>query len=305
MNKLIRNLLFKGSKITTFQVTRLAEDGIQEKVFLKNGDCELEISKQHGMICLDPFCVAAWLPAAQVDSFNTGNLQVLFKKGSKLNATLKVSLIEKIATAKGWLLLYRIEKVENYQLSLLHRLMFFTWLIRSKKNTIYSRKVISALYSYPRSIIIVSYQDANYCNIFPMDIHGYIAEEDLYILGLRTTNVALNKILEAKKVVVCDTNAVDIGTVYTLGKQASASPTPKEQLPFATTGSDLFGFPVPDFVGSYKEIEIVQNREMGYHMLMIGKVVNSKSIKPNTSSFYHVAFLQFETGDYKSIGGVY
>jgi flavin reductase (DIM6/NTAB) family NADH-FMN oxidoreductase RutF len=183
--------------------------------------------------------------------------------------------------------------------------VFLGWLIRSKKNTLYSRKVISALYAYPRSIIIVSYRDENYCNIFPMDIHGYIAEEDMYILGLRTTNVALNKILETKKVVICDTDTVDINTVYTLGKHASASPTPISELPFGITGSELFGFPVPDFTGSYKEIEVVQHRKMGYHMLMVGKVVNSKSIKPKTSSFYHVGFLQFETGTYKSIEGIY
>jgi hypothetical protein len=305
MKKLVRAFFFKGSKITTFRIIRLAEDEVQEKVFIKKGDCQQDISRQHGMICLDPFCLAAWLPADQLHSFECDDAQILFKKGDKLNAIIKVSLIEKIATGNGWLLLYRVKQVKNYQLSFLHRLVFLGWLIRSKKNTFYSRKVINALYSYPRDIIIVSYQDADYCNIFPMDIHGYIAEEGVYILGLRTTNVALNKILEAKKVVVCDTDTVDIGTVYALGKHASSSPTPKDQLPFGTADSELFGFPVPDFTGSYKEIEVIQHRKMGYHMLIIGKVVNSKSIKPKTSSFYHVAFLQFETGTYKSIEGVY
>ncbi len=107
----------------------------------------------------------------------------------------------------------------------MHRLVLFAYFLRSKKNTYHHRKVISALYSYPRRIIIVSYKDDNYYNIFPMDIQGYIAEEKLYILGLRTTNVTLNKILEGKKVVVCDTDTVDINTVYDLGKHSSAAPT--------------------------------------------------------------------------------
>jgi flavin reductase (DIM6/NTAB) family NADH-FMN oxidoreductase RutF len=305
MNALIKNLFFKDAKIKTFIISRFSAGQIAEKVFLKTAKHTIDISTHHGMICLDPFCIAAWLPADQIGAANLQTVKIQFKKGAKLNASIRVSLIEKIATAKGALLLYKIDDVKNYQLNPLHRLVFFAYLLRSPKNTYYSRRVISALYSYPRSIIIVSYKDDSYYNIFPMDIHGYIPEEDMYILGLRTTNVTLNKILEAKKVVVCDTDTVDINTVYDLGKHPSAAPTPIENLSFSTTDSELFGFPIPDFVGSYKEIEIIQHKKMGFHMLMVGKVVNSKQIKENTLSLYHVGFLQSLNGNYKSIEGVY
>ena len=305
MNALIRKLFFKGAKIKTFFISRLAEDEVEEKVFLKSGKHQFDISKHHGMICLDPFCLASWLPVDQLNLIDPQVVKILFMKGGKLNASIVVYLIEKIVTANGALLLYKIDTVKNYQLNPLYRLIFFAYLLRSPKNTYHSRRVISALYSYPRSIIIVSYRDESYCNIFPMDIHGFIEEEGLYLLGLRTTNVTLEKILTAKKVVVCDTDSVDINTVYTLGKHPSASPTPKEQLPFGTTDSELFGFPVPDFAGSYKEIEIIQNKKMGYHMLMVGKVLNHKKIKPNASSFYHVGFLQFQKSKYESIEAVY
>jgi flavin reductase (DIM6/NTAB) family NADH-FMN oxidoreductase RutF len=305
MNKLIRKLFFKGSKITTFFISRLKPSQIQESVFLKAGKSTIDISKHHGMICLDPFCIAAWLRASQLTAIDDDTITIQFKKGNKLNASIGVSVIEKNPTAKGALVLFKVEKVKNYQLNPLHRLVFFAYLLRSPKNTYNSRKIISALYSYPRSIIIVSYQDEGYRNIFPMDIHGYIEEEGLYILGLRTTNITLNKILAAKKVVVCDTNAVDINVVYDLGKHSSTSPTPIEKLPFCTTPSELFGFAVPEFSGSYKEIEIIQHREMGFHMLLVGKVVNAKQIKPDTSSFYHVSFLQFQNGNYNSVEAVY
>ena len=201
--------------------------------------------------------------------------------------------------------MYQIEGVRNYQLSPFHRLALFGYFLRSKANTFYSRRVISALYSYPRRIIIVSYRDENYYNIFPMDIQGFIAEENIYLLGLRTTNATLEKILDAKKVVVCDTDTVDLETVYNLGKHSSKAPTPINELPFGVSESQLFGFPVPDFSGSYKELEIIHHRKMGYHMLMMGKVVNAKQIKPNPSSLYHVGFLQFKKGDYTSIEGLY
>ena len=306
MNSLIKNLFFKNvEKIQTFYITRQGQNQVEEKVFLKKGNNNVDITAYHGMICLNPFCIAVWLPFTQLNSLDPQSVKIQFKKGHELNASIKVSIIEQIATTHGKLLLYKVEKAINYQLSALHRLVFFRYFLRSKKNTYYHRKVISALYSYPRRIIIVSYKDEHYCNIFPMDIQAYIGEEDLYILGLRATNITLNKILEAKKVVVCDTDSVDINTVYNLGKHSSNSPIPIKDLPFGTTESQLFGFPVPDFTGSYKEIEIIHHKKMGYHTLMVGKVVNKKELKQNPSSLYHIGFLQYQKGKYKSIEGLF
>ncbi|MBS1529909.1 MAG: hypothetical protein JSU01_06355, partial [Bacteroidetes bacterium] len=246
-----------------------------------------------------------WLSAEDAKQAGTETGALHFTANGKLNAKISVSLIERLPTEKGELLLYKVDKVNNYQLNPLHRQVLLRYFLRSKKNTYHHRKVISALYSYPRNIIIVSYKDDEYYNIFPMDIHSYIAEEKIYLLGLRTTNVTLNKILEAKKVVVCDTDTVSIETVYMLGKHPSADPTKIKDLPFGVTESERFGFYVPDFVGSYKEIEIMTNRKMGYHMLMVGKVVNEKKIKPDSSSLYHVGFLQFQQSGYQNIEGLY
>jgi len=301
----INKLFFDNKKIRTFYITRLQPGEIEEKVYLKNGVHQVDITATNSMICLDPFCMAAWLTTEQAALTSNQEAKIHFVKGSRLNAVIYVSLIEKTLTEHGVLFLFKVDKVRNYQLSDLHRLVLFAYFLRSKANTFYSRKVISAMYSYPRSIIIVSYKDDNYCNIFPMDIHGYIEREDMYILGLRTTNVTLDKILNTKKVVVCDTSNVDINTVYDLGKHSSKSPTSPDQLPFKTTESELFKFPIPEFVGAYKEIEIISNKKMGYHMLMIGKVLNKKQVTENPSSLYHVGFLQFQNGNYESIDGLF
>jgi len=301
----LKKLLFKDKVIRTFAITRLQENEVRENVFLKNGRHSIDISKHHAMICLDPFCVAAWLSNEEVASIDPKKVEIQFKSKNRLNAEIAVSFIEQIPTPKGQLFLYKIEGVRNHQLSLLHRLALFGYFLRSKTNSFYSRRVISALYCYPRRIIIVSYSDESYYNIFPMDIQGFIEEEDMYLLGLRTTNVTLGKILGAKKVVVCDTDTIELETVYKLGKHSSKSPTGKNELPFGLSESERFGFPVPDFTGSYKEIEIVQHKKMGYHMLMIGKVVNSKQIKPKPSSLYHVGFLQFKKGNYANIEGLF
>jgi flavin reductase (DIM6/NTAB) family NADH-FMN oxidoreductase RutF len=302
---LINKLFFDNKKIRTFYITRLHPADVVEKVYLKNGSYQADITATNSMICLDPFCMAAWLPADEATLTSNQEAQIHFVKGWQLNAIIDVSLIEKIPTSSGVLFLFKVESVKNYQLSTLHRLVLFAYFLRSKANTYQSRRIISAMYSYPRSIIIVSYKDDEYCNIFPMDIHGYIQHEDMYILGLRTTNLTLDKILAAKKVVVCDTNDVDIETVYNLGKHSSKSPTSPDQLPFKTMPSELFKFPVPEFVGAYKEIEIISNKKMGYHMLMVGRVLSKTQLKSNPSSLYHVGFLQFQNSKYESIDGLF
>jgi flavin reductase (DIM6/NTAB) family NADH-FMN oxidoreductase RutF len=302
---LIRHLLFENTRITTFGITRLAAGQVKERVFLKKHKQLIDITRHHGMICLDPFCMSVWLCRNEINKLDPKTATIQFTSEGNLNATVSVSLIEKIPTENGILLLYKIGKVKNYQLSIFHRQALFRYFLRSKKNTYHHRRVISALYSYPRNIIIVSYKDDDYYNIFPMDIHSYIAEEKLYLLGLRTTNLTLNKILEAKKVVVCDTDTVDINTVYALGKHPSADPTKINDLPFSVSESEKFGFYVPDFTGSYKEIEIIDHKKMGYHMLMIGKVINEKRIKQESSPLYHVGFLQLQKSRYQNIEGLY
>lgn len=225
MGSFLNKLFFNDQKISTFCITRLRPSQIEEKVYLKNGYSQADITATNAMICLDPFCMAAWLPTAQASLTSNQNAQIHFMKGNHRNAMIDVSLIEKIATEHGFLFLFKVESVKNYHMTALHRVILFARFLRSKKNTYQSRKVISAMYSYPRNIIIVSYKDDEYCNIFPMDIHGYIEDEDMYILGLRTSNVTLDKILAAKKVIVCDTNDAEINVVYDLGKHSSKSPT--------------------------------------------------------------------------------
>jgi flavin reductase (DIM6/NTAB) family NADH-FMN oxidoreductase RutF len=301
----VKNIFFKSTNIKTFFITRLTENQIEEKVMVKKGTTVIDVTHRQSMICLDPFCISIWLPSAQIPMFNNSGATLFFTKGGKTTASLTISLIELTPTDNGALFLYKIERVKNHQLSLIHRVVLLGYLLRSKKNTYESRKVISALYSYPRKIIIVSYQDNEYYNIFPMDIQGYIPEEDIYILGLRTTNVTLQKILAAKKVVICESDEMDIETIYRLGKHSSTSPTKKEEMPFAVQDSEVFGFPVPATIGGYKEVEIFYNRKMGYHMLLVGKVANNKLVRKNPASFYHVGFLQFQKSNYQSIDGIY
>ncbi len=305
MYRLIKNIFFKYTNIKTFLVTRLQDSMIEEKVFLKVAGWELDISSRHSMICLEPFCIAVWMDKGLKGNYNSGNADVYFYKGKKLNASIGVSLMEEIIEGETVVLLYKVIRVGNFQFNPVKCFMTLYYLLRNKTSTYAYRRTISALYSYPRKIIIVSYRDDNYCNVFPMDIQGFVKEGDLYVFGLRTTNKTLDAILKTGRVVVSDTANADLDTVYALGRHQSASPPKLEDLPFGTVNSELFNFPVPEFSSSYKEIEIVHHRKLGYHMFMLGRIVNKKEQSPDGASLFHLGFLLSQQTSYTILEGTF
>ena len=65
-------------------------------------------------------------------------------------------------------------------------------------------KSYSAAYSYPRRVRVVSFREADWFNIFPMDLVGDIPSSTRYVFGLRHTNVTLGRIMETKKICVSE-----------------------------------------------------------------------------------------------------
>ena len=212
-----------------------------------------------------------------------------------------LSLVEKIPQNNVTLLLYRVVQSKCFIANPIYRFITLAWFLKNKTSTYRERKFIAAFYTYPRKVILVSYRENGYYNIFPMDIQGHMKESGLYLLGLRHTNFTLEKILDTKKLVIADTENADINTIYSLGRHLSKSPPSLEELSFGTKESSLLRFPIPDFSGSYKEVEITRNIDMGYHMLLIGKIVYEEKAGDHSSSLYHIHFFEFKNSGYKSI----
>ena len=85
-------LFFKNSTtIGAFVVSRLQKHELQEAAFLKQGQQTFNISGTHGMICLDPFCVAVWLPKNSITADDLIPAKIEFVMGSKVNASIVVS----------------------------------------------------------------------------------------------------------------------------------------------------------------------------------------------------------------------
>jgi hypothetical protein len=145
-----------------------------------------------------------------------------------------------------------------------------------------------ATYTFPRKVILACFGQSNDYNLFPMDLQGYIDDAQLYVLGLRNTNVTLQKILEAKRIVVCDLRASDKEAILKLGNHHSSKPPGLEALPFDFQKTSTFQIPVPHIAQGYKEIEITVFKNVGSHTIMIGKIINQTESHGEFPCLYHM-----------------
>jgi flavin reductase (DIM6/NTAB) family NADH-FMN oxidoreductase RutF len=240
------------------------------------------------------------MPAGQFPACEGGRYTVQVTKDDKVSATVKISLVRAIED-NNRIIIYRIEKVRCYNQDRCRQFILIKYFFPKGKKTFREGMIYGALYSYPRSIITVSYKEEGYYNIFPMDFQGCFEEEKLHIFGLRITNITLEKILHAKRIVIGDTGASDTCTIYGLGSHHSSNPPQIDQLPFPVIESEQFKFPVPAFTGAYKEIEVISSYRLGSHMMLVGKVVNEKRLKEPAPPLYHIHFFQFIQSGYITV----
>ena len=301
IDSVLKKIIYPGMEVRAFVVTRLTQVEIREKVFIKNDQQAIEITNRHCLACLDPFIMAIWLNEDEPATFNHHEITLSVTRGNKQKALIQLSLSEKFNENNIVILLYKVKDTKSLQSNPLLRFITLARFLKNKTSTYRERKFIAALYSYPRKVILVSYKEAGYFNLFPMDIQGDISANGIYLLGLRHSNITLQKILETKKILIGDTSKASIETIYSLGRHFSKSPPTIDSLPFEVSESGLFKFPVPDFSSSYKEVEIIKNINLGYHMLLIGRIVNQKQITEDLTSLYHIHFFEFIRSGYKAI----
>lgn len=280
LKALVGKILFGDAPRMKFVPVKLAPEEIQEKVFIVNGNDQEEISFDHCIVCHDPFLVATLSEGTKLE----------VRRNGKLCADAHLRFKHRVDS----ILVYEIISTRSYQLPYWRQyILQKRYFLRGKKDTFLQGMIYAAMYAFPRRVIAVSYKDDSYFNIFPMDFQCYIEKKNMMLFGLRTTNTTLKKILLAKKLVVSDTTSVDFETIYDLGRNHSAAPPAIDQLPFGVMKSEKFGFWVPEFSATYKELEIVNSVELGTHTMMVGRVVNYKKIRDEESYLHHVHFFEF------------
>lgn len=304
MKSFFRKLLFGESNIREY-VTVSLKDGIPERVYLEAGGQLIDVSRFQWLFCLDPAVFGVWIaagvPVAMGDKnavfklFFTGAEEQQGKKAKKgAVAVLKLDLFDKVEEAEGTLLLL---KVKHSSIRHIHPLR--AWLIYfkfyKKPGFLFERlKAYAAAYSYPRKVRIISFKhDKDHHFFFPMDLLGEMDQPRRYIFGLRHTNMALREIMEARKIVVSEVPGLHKSLIYELGKGHLSAPPLVNELPFGVVTTGKFGFAVPEWAESYKEVTILKTIDLGSHMLLFGEWSEETILKPETARLHHIHFLHF------------
>lgn len=301
MKSAIRKILIGNATISEYS-TIMVPGEVQEKVWLEIAGTLTDISQDHWLLCIEPVIFGVWIPCSKTnsqpqkqatyriyfsDSANTGNIQ------KHAVAAGSLTFMESIEEQDGLLLLLKLESSSLYQINFLKAYILFSRYYKKNGLTFSRFNAFVAAYSYPRRIRIVSFRQNDYYNIFPMDLLGDLTQPNRYVFGLRHTNVALARILETGKLVVSEIPFGYKQLIYQLGKHHSSSVPSLESLPFTVIKSKLFGFPVPSWAASYKEITLLKTINLGSHMLLWGEPIARDELSKPVDPLFLIHFIHY------------
>jgi flavin reductase (DIM6/NTAB) family NADH-FMN oxidoreductase RutF len=290
MKKFLKKILFSSAAISEY-VTVTAST-IQEKVALKIGDTAIDISSNQFLLCLDPIILGVWVNNETSIPEKHKNATIIFSVNKKVPAIVETELVETITEKDGKLCLLKVVKSKLHHINSFSLQLLFSKHYKKPQWPFVKYASLIAAYSYPRKVRLISFKEGDYFNIFPMDLLGDISQSNRFVFGLRHTNTALSKIIAAKKIVVSEIAFEHKDIIYQLGKHHSSGPPSIESLPFNVLQTEQFGFYIPDWAESYKEIQIIKTIDLGSHMLLWGEVVNEKKLTASTNGLFHIHFLE-------------
>ncbi len=304
LGRAFRRMLAGNALIREFSTIGIS-DVIGEKVYLQAGDLLIDVSANQWMLGLEPLTFGIWIesPSYQTALQRVKEYTIYFRKdapsdprspGRKAVAVAKLDYFDRIDDDKGVLFLLQIRSTRIHHVHPLKAKLLY-WKFYKKPDVSFERiKKVATAYSYPRRVRIISFQQGeDYNYIFPMDLLGDIRQSGRYLLGMRHSNTVLKKIMEVGKIVVAEFPAPYKTVIYQLGRNHSASPPALDQLPFSVLPTRQFGFFVPEWVESYKEIAIRKTVNIGSHMLLFGEWTEETILRPATPRLHHIHFLHF------------
>ena len=304
MKDILSKIIFGELIIREYVTVFTTDDQINERVYLQTDARMIDISLNHWLLCLDPVVFGIWIPSeANISPLSFQSVFKIYvadsdsdikKSRSCLLSVLTLEYIDKIEEEDGVFLLLKPVKCGIRYLNYLKILLIYFNHYKKPGLSLSKFKFLVSSFSYPRKVRLVSFgKEKEDYNIFPMDFAGDIASSGRFVFGLRHTNRSMPGIISAKKLVVSDCSSEYRSIIYELGKHHLATPSTPDTLPFKILETGQFGFYVPEWVDSYREIRIDKTMNLGSHMLFWGKSINEKKMRVSDAHLYHIHFLLY------------
>ena len=312
MQVMIKNLLSKWFRILLVGKTEIKEfstvgigDVVGEKVYLQTEGMVIDVTSNQWMLGLEPLTFGIWIEDAGYRAAleKKSRYTIYFRRkaaqgsgdvGRGALAVAELTYFDRIDDEKGTLFLLQISNSHIHHVSGLKARLLYQKFYRKPNLSFEKLKAVVTAYSYPRRVRVISFQaGTEYNYIFPMDLLGDIRQSGRYLLGMRHSNQVLKKIVDVRKIVVSEFPASYKPAIYKLGRNHSANPPALNELPFGVIATKRWGFFVPEWVESYKEVTILKTVDLGSHMLLFGEWSEDQVLKPATPRLHHIHFLHF------------
>jgi len=301
MKAFLKRLLVGDNEVREYPPIRIPGD-IPEKVYLEMAGTMTHVSQNHWLLCIEPVIFGIWIKQDEREvSYERQEQYHLYffdsadnaRNKKKASAIVTLSFCDCIKEKNGMLLLLKVIKSNIYHLDFLRRYVLFSRCYKKNGLTFSKFKSFTAAYSYPRRIRLISFKQDDYYNIFPMDLLGNVNGSKRFVFGLRHTNVSLSRIIETGKLVVSEVSFNHKNTILELGKHHSSKPPSLDSLTFDLVPSKNFGFYLPDWINSYKEIKILETKNLGSHMLLWGEVLQENTLSEAGDNLFLIHFFEY------------
>ena len=248
--------------------------------------------------------VASLKPLAIATSLDAGQRPVLEYRDSatgRLLGVLRLARSASIAIESTSLTLYHVTAGEHRCLGWPRR-PWNTWLQnrlmrkhRASNHLNMEPAVAQQLmiaYLCPRPVILVSVDAPSHRNIFPMDLIGPLERSGLFSLALRSTNVSVPTMRDARRVALSSIQATMKDVVYKLAEHHKQPLPDWSELPFPLRPSRAFGIPAVAAALHIRELAIVHSQEIGSHTLFLGRIVSDENLTAGTQLHHTAGFHQ-------------
>lgn len=268
-------------------------------VWLRSPDEARDVTYRNVIACAHPFTIGIGLDAGRNAHTSATRVCLQFRERGGRNQLLgeiDLRLSDCISLGTGQLQLFTVRNCRNYCLPRAQRwrydlrCAYEQWSSRilgkmSKiRPTRLETRCLSAFYTCPRPVVLVSVTDGNVYNVFPMDLIGPIGGE-AFCLALHNTSTGLPLLERSGRIALSSVPIEQKTLAYNLGKNHSRRPFSKELIPFDAMTSALFGLPVPRFSLRVREMRIVAIRPLGSHQLFVCEILEDRSYAPGPQLF--------------------
>ncbi|MCF6131633.1 flavin reductase family protein [Flavobacterium wongokense] len=293
MRKLLNMILFGQSFFKEFPAVALDANSMTDKVLFEINGKQFDVSQTQWLLSLEPMVFGIWSDN-DLGIDKESNCQLHFHSKENIRvAVLELKFTDSISEKEGMLFLFEVQHSEVFYCSSFKMRLIYNLYYKRPGQSFSQFNKLAAAFSYPRKVRLISFKKEGYFNIFPMDLAGSVPETDWFVFGLRHSNKTLERIIEEGKIAASEFPASLKEEIYALSKHHSGNPPELDSLPFDLKPTQEFEFPIPEAAIKYHEIEIKKTLNLGSHMLLWGKAINTVTVNEEKPNLYHIHFLNY------------